>query len=147
MGNNMPFPQADDFDKIVALVNIVNEEDLNNNEKVKVVLGEISERQISYYISASSFLGIILTQKRKRKFTNFGNHLRRCNSVMQEIELITAILRLPVFSKVYVLNKIVGTIDSSEVADMIKENYGEAICERRAQTVLKWVEWVIEKIN
>ena len=37
------------------------------------------------------------------------------------------------------------TINSIEVADMIKENYpnyGDAICERRAQTVLKWIEWI-----
>ena len=150
MQNNTPFPQADDFNKIIALVNISKEDDLNYNEILKIVLGEISNRQISYYVSAATFLGIISTEKRKRRFTDFGNCLRQSNSILQEVELINSILALPIFGKVYVLSKIVGQQDINEIAYLIKEtypNYSDAICERRAQTVLKWIEWVLEKMS
>lgn len=58
-------------------------------------------------------------------------------------------MALPIFGKVYVLSKMVGQQDINEIAYLIKEtypNYSDAICERRAQTVLKWVEWILEKM-
>ncbi len=149
MQNNIPFPQADDFNKIIAIVNISKKEDLNNNELIKIILGEISDRQVNYYISAASFLGIIAIEKRKRIFTEFGIYLRQINSVLQEVELISAILSLPVFGKVFVLKKMIGEQNVNDIASLIKEiypNYSDAICNRRAQTVLKWVEWILDKL-
>lgn len=144
------FPQADDFEKIISLLNINREEDLSNNNKISALLGSITDRQVSYYVSAAEFLGLVKKENGKRNFTEKGKNLRKMNSYMQEVELASTILESPVFAKVYSLEKIVGHQDCYDISKVIKEkypNYSEAIYKRRAQTVMSWLQWVESKFN
>ncbi len=150
MDNSIPFPQADDFSKIISLLNIPNEKDLSNNQSISMSLGEVTNRQVLYYLSAASFLGLVNISNGQRKFTPLGIQLRTMNSTMQEIELICIILQSPIFNKVFVNHFMIGKQTQEDVAEIIKTNYPEyrlSICERRAQTVLKWVEYIAQKFN
>ena len=64
-----PFPQANDFNKILLLLNIDNESLFNDKEYLKIYLDLGTERQISYYLSAFQFLGLIDDEK---KFTSYS---------------------------------------------------------------------------
>jgi len=150
MDKSIPFPQADDLNKILTLINIQNENDLISNSIVSVTLGEVTERQVLYYLSAASFLGLITIENGVRKFTSLGLTLRGLNTLMQEIELISLILLSPIFSKVYIFKRMIGNQTKEDVAEILKKQYPDysaSICERRAQTVLKWVEFIESKLN
>jgi len=150
MENNIPFPQADDFQKIVNLINVCNDDNLSDNRFVSSALGDVTDRQVLYYLSAAAYLGIVDNTRGCRKFTDYGIKVKNMNSFIQEAELISIILRLPVFSKVFVLEKMVGHQNVDDVTVLIKESFpsfSDAICERRAQTVIKWLKWVNEKLN
>jgi hypothetical protein len=150
MDKQTPFPQADDFRKIVDLLSVPNEFDLSNNKKVSIVLGEVTDRQVMYYLSAASFLGLIEVINGEKRFTGKGNHLRNMNSVMREIELVSLVLQSPIFNKIYVFQCMIGKQTQQDVAEIIKQHYpsySKSICERRAQTVLKWVEYITKKLG
>lgn len=150
MDNFIPFPQADDFEKIVFILNISNEEDLNNIFKMKVLLGNISDRQVSYYLSAASFLGLLVTTNGKKYFSLYATRLRKQNSYMQIAELISLVLQNPIFNKVYIFSILFGKQEVEDVATIIKTYYplySDAICFRRSQTVLSWVKWIVEKFT
>ena len=58
------FPQADNIDRIFKIINIENEEDLLNGNNMSIILGDITGRQVQYYINASQYLGILDKSKR-----------------------------------------------------------------------------------
>ena len=144
----IPFPQADDFEKIIAILNIANESDLCDDNTLSIALGCVSKRQVDYYLSASAFLGFV--DMKKRHFTDFGNNIRKVDSYMQIIECIAAVLKVPIFGKVFALETVVGHQAVEDIASIIQEaypTYSEALCARRAQTVLSWVRWIKEKMK
>ena len=60
MDRHIPFPQADDFEKIITILNLSNESLLKNSDSLSSILGGISIRQVSYYLSAAMYLGLIV---------------------------------------------------------------------------------------
>ena len=150
MDKYIPFFFFFDIEKIVSIINISNEDFLSNFDKMSNILGEISQRQVSYYLSATAYFGIIETKNRKKVFTKLGIYLKNLNYSMQIAEIITIILGDPVFRKTYVFQKLYGERVIDDIELLIKEYHPECtneVCHRRAQTVISWVKWIIKKIN
>lgn len=150
MENKYPFPQADDFDKILLILTCPNEEDLSNTNKMQILLDGITDRQVSYYMSAAAFVGIIDNVKGKKKFTPHAKYLRGLNTYLRIAELITMVLNNKVFNTIYVYTVMFGKQEIETVADIIKRHYpdySDAIYLRRAQTVVSWIDWIINKLN
>lgn len=146
--DSVPFPQADDFEKIVTIVNISDSNALNDSVKLSQTLGGITDRQVAYYLSAATFLGLIVSDKGQKKFAQKCLEIRNMNSYLQTAELISLILQNPVFSKVYSYTIVIGIQEVEDIKEVIKEyypQYSDAIYERRAQTVSSWINWIIEK--
>ena len=146
--DSVPFPQADDFEKIVTIVNISDSIALNDSVKLSQTLGGITDRQVAYYLSAATFLGLIESEKGQKKFAQKCLEIRNMNSYLQTAELISLILKNPVFSKVYSYTIVIGIQEVEDIKEVIKEyypQYSDAIYERRAQTVSSWINWIIEK--
>ena len=66
--NACPFPQANDMEKVIRLVKIPDEKDLQSISKLSSYLG-VSDRQVYYYLSACLFLDILTPE---HNFTPFG---------------------------------------------------------------------------
>lgn len=150
MDKNIPFPQADDFDKIIQILHFSNEEDLNDTIKISSRLGGISDRQVSYYVSAAMFLGFVEVTNGKRVFSKHAIAIKNMNTYMQNVEIISTILLNPVFNKTYVYSVLFGQQEPSVVADILNQyypDYSDAIYKRRAQTVISWVNWVIRHLS
>ena len=139
----IPFPQADDFDKIIRIVNISDEVKLMDFELMGAYLDGITDRQVSYYLSAAMYLGIL---DKNKKFTSLGNEIRKLNNYSRIIELIRILIADEVIGKIYISQKVLGVqYEKEDVAELIKEKYtqySEPIYMRRAQTVLCWLEWI-----
>ncbi|MDJ0553881.1 MAG: hypothetical protein QNJ68_05495 [Microcoleaceae cyanobacterium MO_207.B10] len=60
---NIPFPQADKFDRLIDLISLLWENYLTKDEITENY--QFDRRQTDYYISAGKYLGLI--QKREKK--------------------------------------------------------------------------------
>ena len=144
-----PFPQANDFNKILLLLNIDNESLFNDKEYLKIYLDLGTERQISYYLSAFQFLGLIDDEK---KFTSYALDIKNQSYDIKILMLCRTIISLPVFGEVF-FEKYLFNVDFStdQIAQLISiiydiENY--EVCKRRTSTVMRWLEWIEEnKVN
>jgi len=137
----IPFPQANDFDKIFSLIEIEDENSLTDNEFLTNYLG-VSARQINYYLSACEFLEII----EKRRFTEFGSCIRRMGLDNKTATIASKIVSKPVFGEVFFLYYFYGEkIAIDEIAELITFRYGNSldkIATRRASTVKNWIKWI-----
>lgn len=150
MDNNIPFPQANNFEKIIAILNLQHEQVLNSTEKLRVILGDMTDRQVSYYISAAMFLGLIESEKGEKKFTSKAQNIRDKNSLEQTAELISLILLNPIFNRIYVNTLLLGKQEVDDIIAVINEYYpmySDAIFERRAQTASSWINWIFSQIE
>lgn len=142
----IPFPQANDFNKIYNLICMGDESKLIDKEYLKSYLNLGTERQIAYYLSACEFLGVI---NRNKEYTELGKNIRNTNSDLRIVMICKTIISLPVFGEVFLLNYLYDEKSSQEdIAQLISVLYGidnYEVCKRRASTVSKWLEWVVEK--
>lgn len=142
--NNIPFPQANDFKKIIKLLE-VDEEKLKDNSYLKDLLDLGTDRQISYYLSACDFLGLIS----KRSFTAQANNLKYLSNDTKVLKLSQLIVSMPVFGEVFFMRYYFNSNPSiEEISQMISilykiDNY--EVCKRRASTVIKWLSWIEEQ--
>ncbi len=141
--NKLPFPQANDFVKIFLIINMEDEDYLHDNQFLKKYLSLGTDRQISYYVSACEFLGII---DRKRNFTEEGREIRKLARDLQVLKLSRKITSLPVFGEVFFMKYIYNTeMSTEEIAELISTIYkvdNISVCNRRASTVTSWLNWI-----
>jgi hypothetical protein len=143
MDKIIPFPQADDFQKVLKIINIANPDDLKQKKSMQIILGDITERQVQYYLNAVMFLGVIDLNK---NFTELGIKIRKMNKFEQKIVLSQQIVSNKVFGEVYFSEKVLDIkFSKDEIVGVMKKYLkfqSEEIYYRRAQTILKWLEWV-----
>lgn len=142
--NNAPFPQANDFGKVITIVNVENEEKLKDYDRMGVLLGDVSSRQVDYYTAACAYLGILDEEKH---FTPLGKSLRTMHGIDQLAELARIVVSDKVFGTVYFQQKFSGLqLEKNDVIEIMKENVllaTEPMYERRASTVISWVKWIL----
>lgn len=141
-----PFPQADDFDKIIMIINIEEVNKVKDKIYLSKLLNNISERQIAYYTSACFYLEILDENK---NFTDFGNKLREKNNIEQEVLLCMKLMKNDIFSQIYFSEKILGIkMEKDDIINIMKQNNitfdSEEVYKRRATTVRSWIDWIYE---
>lgn len=142
--NRIPFPQANDFEKLVKIINIDQEDRLGDKQYMSVQIDMVTDRQVQYYISACAYLGLINDNK---EFTDIAHELRNMNSSEQIIELARLIVSEPVFGKAYFTQKLYGVkLATDDIVEIMKDSNvhfdSEAVYTRRAQTVSSWLSWI-----
>ena len=146
MDKSIPFPQADDVAKIKRIITVSDESFITDVERMRVLLGDITGRQVQYYVSAAIYLGILNADK---SFSEYGKSLRNANECEQDISLCRKIVSKEVFGEVYFTELVLGIVlDRDDIISIMKKNLSfnsEEMYRRRAQTVLKWIEWVLSK--
>lgn len=144
MTNNIPFPQADDFEKIMLIINVADEDLLNDTQYMRKYLKNITGRQVSYFLSAAMYLDII---DKNKTFTKLGKKLRMISGHnMQKVEIINVLLDDEIIRYAYTYERIQHIpLNNDYIAKMIHEKYPSyslETCKRRGQTVKGWVEWM-----
>lgn len=139
----IPFPQANDFNKIVLLLNIADVRSLRDKEYLMTYLNLGTERQIAYYLSAMEFLGLI---NKDKTFTLTGMEIRDSSHDLKILKLCRLIVSLPVFGEVffmkYLYNEELSNNDITQLISSIYEIENYEVCKRRTSTVVKWLDWV-----
>lgn len=147
----VPFPQADSFERVIDLLNLLVEKDLMFEE---ITLNyAFTSRQTGYYTNAGIYLGLI------EKFTDKDNEIgyritKKGLDIMQKeikekyLSLATEIISHKPFYlafKHYIKNNQVP--NKKETVDYMKKcniyNVGSDVTrERRSSTIRGWIKWI-----
>lgn len=147
MNNSIPFPQANDINKVITLVQ-AGDEIIEDKEKAKEVINVGTPRQVSYYLSALQYLKYLGQNK---KLTERALKLKNSKSELVS-DIYNQLLEDKLFGKAYHDFKATGKVNIDKVtSDLKKENQrlSESTLRRRASTIRSWVEWMygIDKVN
>lgn len=147
MNNSIPFPQANDINKVIALVE-AGDDIIEDKEKAKEVIKVRTPRQVSYYLSALQYLQYLGQNK---KLTERALKLKDSKSELVS-DIYNQLLEDKLFGKAYHDFKATGKVNIDKVtSDLKKESkmLSESTLRRRASTIRAWVEWMygIDKVN
>ncbi len=140
--SNIPFPQANDMNKIIKLV-IADDIILNDKSKAMELLNVTTERQVAYYLSALIFLNYINHEK---EFTERAKKCKNDKNLLKK-DIYEQLLSNSMFNEVYFKYKDSNKVIIDELKNMIKKTnleMAESTVNRRASTIKSWVEWMYE---
>jgi len=151
----VPFPQADSFERVVDLLNLLVGGDMSGDEITSNY--DFDRRQTDYYTNAGVYLGLI--QKRRiggesvYSISSRGRAIMLSDRTKKLKGLVATILGHEVFKRASRARLDRGKpVGLSQIEDIMKscEIYNVRSSEtyrRRAQTVAKWVEWIVNLPN
>ena len=155
----MPFPQANDLDKVVDLLALLRSRaDDGSRRRFRPVSKaaiaehfEFDERQGDYYANAGVYLGLVDRSDAGFVLSERGSRLIGTRSLARRTEmLVEQMLRRPVLRDAFALLQAHGLdvdqIRLDELAAIIGRHtsLSGTTPARRASTVLRWLRWVTD---
>lgn len=151
----IPFPQADEFGRVIDLLTLLLDRELTKEE---IALNyQFDPRQVNYYTDAARYLGLAdkcLDQTTKEVtfcLTTEGRSLLNKRYKNKILSLAKKILEHQVFYKTfeYAINN--GTVpnknETCKIITLCKLGIGHTTISRRSSTVRRWIEWIISVIS
>ncbi|NEP00233.1 MAG: translation elongation factor [Symploca sp. SIO2E9] len=150
---DIPFPQADNFERIIDLLSLLFEKDLTKDEITENY--QFNKRQTGYYTNACRYMGLVQknnsNQEKIFSLTDEGKDIFKKRHKLKYLELIKKILENQVFYKVFELTANNGELPSeSEICQLMLESdlgINEKTIERRSRTVRNWINWIWSQID
>lgn len=145
---DIPFPQANDLDKVADLISLIEE---NINSKTEIAESfEFDERQGDYYANAARYLGAIDKAGTEFQLNDVGRAFIQLDASASRTHFIVSqLLQLPTFRAAIQLleqrGMQVANLTNSEIATIIAEHtlLTGTTPGRRASTVRSWLNWVV----
>lgn len=147
---DVPFPQADKFERVVDLLSLLLERDLTKDDITENY--EFDRRQTDYYTNAGLYIGLIenyqdsLSKKVTFCLTSEGRSILHKRPKLKYLELINKILERQVFYLVFQLALKLGGIPPKDtICKIISENrpdINDTTIKRRYFTVRGWISWI-----
>ena len=158
---HVPFPQADDFKKVLSLCESLNrsENEFGYEPLTKVGVSikfGFHLRQSDYYINAAKYLGFIkLIDGRNTpiELTDFGKKVFSSKADEKNKKIVEAILSHEVFNKCFkIYLKQAGALDRRTIVETMKtcSLYNidrESTYGRRASSIASWINWIMMLTN
>lgn len=146
------FIQADSFNKVISLV-----ENLNESPMTTVEIAELfgfKERQSDYYFNACKYLRLAekLTDEDgvKVHITPLGKRLLKMKYKERQLEYVRLILEHQIFHELFETMMRMGELpDKKYVTKKMREMQvcGESLIDRRASSVRGWLYWILTLVN
>jgi hypothetical protein len=148
----VPVPQADSFERVINLCELLNEKYTLTKEQITQNYNFVP-RQADYYFNAGRYLGL-LQRKEENGATIFcltqeGSDLFNLSIFNRQIKFIELILSHSMFNHTlcaYFKNgikpakkDIIQIMYNANLGDIADETY-----KRRASTVVSWINWIID---
>jgi len=152
----VPFPQADSFDRVINLCELLNENGTLTREYITVNY-DFDVRQTNYYTDAGRYLGLIDKSRENAEviyfLTDLGKRIFSLTIPDRQLEFFRLILSHRVFNRViksYFENSEQPsrdeTVEIMKTSNLYKIN-SDVTFHRRASTILSWVNWIIDQIE
>ncbi|MBO5349464.1 MAG: transcriptional regulator [Clostridia bacterium] len=146
------FPQADSFDRIINLCELLFEESKTKNEITENYA--FDERQTNYYTDAARYLGLIYKIKHQDNivFTlnSTGRKILNLRYKQRQLEFAKLILKHEVFYNYLKLYfdraekpTVLDTVEIMKNSNLYNIE-SESTYKRRASTIRGWIEWILD---
>lgn len=150
--DKIPYPQANDLDKVVDLISSVKQGYTTKSDLAGVF--DFDERQGDYYGNAGRYLGLIDKSNSNFILTRLGDEFLAIKSASQRTEFILQqLFKRPTFRSMFKLiaEKKIGidSIPNEVIASFIGKytNLTGSTPPRRASTVRSWLNWVTQNVE
>lgn len=154
--NNISFPQANDMLKIINLIELLFVEQMTKQDITSKYA--FDERQTNYYTDAGRYLELIQKERDANgnilfHLTQKGRYIMKLGYKERLLAIATQILAHRVFRETLKLHLQTGEMpDKSTIVSIMKKSsiYNvekESTFDRRASTVIRWVEWIIDIVD
>jgi len=144
-----PFPQADRFERIINICELIHTETRKKEDFTDIF--QFDKRQTDYYLNACKYLGLVEETKKEISLNQLGQKVITSNFDERHKILIQQILSHAVFSKSLEETLDSGKpIETSRIVEIMKEckiNVTGATFKRRAMTVKGWVNWILSLLE
>ncbi len=149
------FPQADVFERVINLCELLNEHDMTRDNVTEKY--DFDARQTNYYTDAARYLGL-LEKARKNKVVKYsltpsGKKILNMCFKKRQLALCELILSHKVFNDVLKLYFSHGVMpEKCEIVGLMKESKlynvnSDETFGRRASTIKNWIDWIVGLIN
>lgn len=140
-----PFPQCDDFSKIISLIEQLQKKEMSK-EEIKELFGFVS-RQADYYFNGVRYLGFADIDKGRCFLTEKGKKLLEQSYKTRQLLLAKAIIEKTVFNKLLKIYLQTKEVPDNNLIFGIMGEYSDlqepSMIKRRASTVKSWLNWII----
>jgi len=152
----IPFPQADSFERVINLCELLNQRGILPKEKITQNY-DFDSRQTDYYSNAGKYLGLIESKKVDGQIvcflTNKGRKLFTFSIANRQVEFLKLILSHAVFKKTLLAYFDKGVAPSrAEIIEIMKKSKlhqvrSDSTYYRRSSTVVSWVNWILSQLD
>ena len=152
----LPFPQADSFERIINLCELLKQKGFISKEDITHNY-DFDHRQTDYYSNAAKYLGLIEGRCENQQIgctlTQEGNRIFNLPIIERQLEFVRLILSRIAFRNTLTLYFDKGYEPTKdEVVKIMKDARlynidSEETYRRRASTVTSWINWILELIR
>ena len=145
--SGVPFPQADDFDRVIDIVALLMDSPKTKNDLAENY--DFDPRQSDYYLNAGRFLGLVESLDHSTYGpSGLANVIYSKNAQEKNAFLMAILMKVPAVCE---LNKVwakAGKKPGMDKAITILQNLpdtsslADSTIKRRAQTVMSWTSWL-----
>ena len=148
----IPFPQANNFERVINLCELLNKNELTGEEITENY--DFDARQTDYYTRAAMYLKLVQKlNSDKYSITDFGKKILKLSFKQRQLSYCKCILSHKVFADTLKKYFERGEIPSiKEIVQIMKNSNlykieSENTYERRASTIRKWLNWIVNLVN
>lgn len=149
--NDAPFIQADSFERVISIMEILASEQLTTKEIADIMQFEV--RQSDYYYNAGKYLGLFEkiidnnsdTNSVYIRLTALGKRVYSRNYKERQLKLVELILEHRIFHELFSQIYLTGEFPDKEIVEqkMIQYNVCNlGLISRRSRSVLAWLKWI-----
>lgn len=152
----LPFPQADSFERVINLCELLKQKGFISKEDITHNY-DFDYRQTDYYSNAAKYLGLIEGRRENQQIgctlTQEGNRTFNLPIVERQLEFVRLILSRAAFKNTLELYFDKGDVPTKDEVVEIMKNVqlynidSEQTYRRRASTVISWINWILELIE
>lgn len=154
----IPFPQADSFERVINLCELLKQKDFLTKEEITQSY-DFDARQTDYYSNAGKYLGLIETGRDPLSgqigcfLTNKGKQIFNTNLIDRQKEFVKIIISHSAFKQTLKLYLENGEIPSkNEIVEIMKKSRlhkvgSDTTYFRRASTITGWTNWIMSQIE
>lgn len=153
---SIPFIQANSFERIISLMEILFEEDKNTEEIADIMQFDL--RQSDYYYNAGKYLGLFEKKDieedekivKKVFLSKLGKDTVKLRYKERQLKLVSLILEHEIFNRLFIKVYNSGELPTKEeIQNIMRENNvcndGQIV--RRSSSVYSWIKWIFNLQN
>ncbi|MBR1645400.1 MAG: transcriptional regulator [Selenomonadaceae bacterium] len=151
----VPFPQADKFERVINICELLNEKSLNRNDVTAKY--DFDSRQTNYYTDAARYLGLIEKSVSSHAVTynlsDLGRKILRQSFRERQLSYCKCILSHKVFADTLKASLERGAmLSTAEIIALMKNSNlyqigSDETFKRRSSTITSWLNWIIGLID